>query len=519
MAPATGMSSYVHGRNADAPTNLDDIKVPVPGSKDDRKQKSKNNLAHRDRSQPSRQGRRQGNATLISNHSSADNLSTTASTTCRRSGGDQLLETRSRSYDRRGTNGDQNDATFGGTDYDEDPDADQDLPQDPRAEAFQRMKAEAKVANGTSTIAQTHIKGDSYPPTTTGVPSVTDHRDRNEVRASGGLHNLPTHAAQRSIYSARAQKPQLHPQTTRHQSHTAPHAQEQPLVTSHQLQDTRPLDSEPQSDFDASTNFAFGRPPNIKKEVAVHTFRPQKQAVDSRPHTPEIKADAARSRREPGKQATGQADPAMNDHLVATEKYAYQNGRQSRVAEVQSHHEIHGASAGQALVSDQRPASDALTEEDPDEQPEPQVFREEPLDYDLEELYNKDYASLKAEPFDHSPHAQPFVIPGLPDTAVLTDKLVRLNGAEPQTQASFFTSLNIDEWEEAGDWFLDRFGETIKRLKDVRREKRKAARAFEDEIEVREMAISKKRVLTRAAMVEMKTSGAAVLQGTPGKKR
>jgi len=170
-------------------------------------------------------------------------------------------------------------------------------------------------------------------------------------------------------------------------------------------------------------------------------------------------------------------------------------------------------------MSDQRPASDALTEEDPDEQPEPQVFREEPLDYDLEELYNKDYASLKGEPFDHSPHAQPFLIPGLPDTAVLTDKLVRLNGAEPQTQANFFTSLNIDEWEEAGDWFLDRFGETIKRLKDVRREKRKAARAFEDEIEVRETAVSKKRVLTRAAMVEMKTSGSAVLQGTPGKKR
>jgi hypothetical protein len=53
----------------------------------------------------------------------------------------------------------------------------------------------------------------------------------------------------------------------------------------------------------------------------------------------------------------------------------------------------------------------------------------------------------------------------------------------------------------------------------VRREKRKAARAFEDEIEVRETAVSKKRALTNAAMIEMKTSGIAVLQGTPGKKR
>jgi hypothetical protein len=170
-------------------------------------------------------------------------------------------------------------------------------------------------------------------------------------------------------------------------------------------------------------------------------------------------------------------------------------------------------------MSDQRPASDALTEESRDEQPEPQIANEQPLDYDLEELYNKDYASLKGEPFDHSPQAQSFVVPGLPNTAVLTDKLVKLNGANPQTQASFFASLNIDEWEEAGDWFLDRFGETINRLKDVRREKRKAARAFEDEIEVRETAVSKKRALTSVAMSEMKASGAAILQGTPGRKR
>jgi hypothetical protein len=170
-------------------------------------------------------------------------------------------------------------------------------------------------------------------------------------------------------------------------------------------------------------------------------------------------------------------------------------------------------------MSDQRPTSDALPEENPDERPQSQMVSEQPLDYELEELYNKDYASLKGELFDHSPQAQPFIIPDLPSIAVLTDKLLQLNGAEAQTQAHFFASLNIDEWEEAGDWFLDRFGETIKRLKDVRREKRKAARAFEDEIEVREAAVTKKRVLIRTAMVEMKTSGAAVLQGTPGKKR
>jgi hypothetical protein len=521
MAPGTGMAGFVQDRNGDAPPDLGDLKRTVPSTKDERKQKSKNNALHREKSQSSRLGRHPGNASLKSNNSSADNLSTTASTTRQKSGGDQRLETRSRSYDRQGTNGDQHAAMFGGTDYNEDPDADQDLPENPMmAEKFSRMYAESRVANGSPTIAQTHIKGDSYPPTSAGAPSVTDQRDRNEIRAPGGLQNLPTHAANRSIYGARAQKPQLPPTSTHHQPPATARAREQAPVTTHQMQDTKPLESEPPSDFDASAGFSYGRAPTVKKEVAVHVFRPQKQPVNPKPLTVEAKADSLRPRQEPTTKASAQGDPALGEPLASTERHAYQHERQPRVTEVQSYHNHHGDSAGQALMSDQGPASDVLTEEDPAEQLEQhQVFDEEPLDYGLQELYNKDYASLQGEPFDHGPNGQPFIISGLSDSAVLTEKLVHLKGAEPKTQADFFESLNIDDWEEAGDWFLDRFGETIKRLKDIRREKRKAARAFEDEIEVRETAVNKKRTLTHAAMIEMKTSGAAVLQGTPGKKR
>ena len=519
MAPATGMAGFVQGRNGDATTDLNDLKMQVPGTKSERKRKSRNNAVHRENGQPGRQGRQQGDAPTKSNNSSADNLSTTASTTRRRSGGDQRLETRSRSYDRHGTNGDQAAAFFGGTDYDEDPDADQDLPQDPLEEKFERMHAESRIANGSPTIAQTHIKGDSYPPTSAGVPSVTDHRDRNEVRASGGLQNLPTHAAERSIYGTRAPRSQLQPTTTRRQAPTAPHGPEQPSMTSHQLHDIRPIDSEPTSDYGASAGFAFAPAPVIKKEVAVHAAHPLKQAVSSRPLAAGVKVDAPRPDREPNQPAVAQANSATNHQTASTERHAYQHERHPRVTEVQSYHSHQGASAGQAPMSDQGPASDALTEQDPVEHFEQQVVNEEPLDYDLQELYNKDYASLKGEPFDHSPNGQPFVVPGLSDSAVLADKLVHLSGAEPKTQVEFFESLNIDDWEEAGDWFLDRFGETIRKLKDIRREKRKAARAFEDEIEVRETAVNKKRTLTQAAMIEMKANGAAVLQGTPGKKR
>jgi hypothetical protein len=521
MAPETGMASFVKGRNGEVNTDLTDLKRPVsnPGVKEERKQNSKQGTNVRREKTPSgRQSRTQGNAK--SNNSSTDNLSTTASTSRQKTGGDHHLETRSHSYDRHGTIGGQHPAIFGGTDYDDEPDNDQDLPGDPLhpGEAkFQGLLAKARDPTD-NTIAQTHIKGDSYPPTTDGEPSVTDHHDRREVRASGGLQNLPTHAAERSIYVARGRRQQQpqQPSNNRHQLPTASHAQGQHRVSAYQLQDTRPLDPEPASEYDASAGFSFARGPNVKKETTVHASHPQKQAVQLRPIPAEVKVDAPRPQRDAGKQAAAQVDPAANDHLMPLERHAYRPERQPRAAELQDYH--HGASDGQAPMPDQIPASDALTEEDPIEQLEQPEFNGDSLDYGLGELYTKDYASLKAEPFDQPSNAQPFVDHSLPESAVLAEKLPHLSSAEPKTQADFFTSLNIEEWEEAGDWFLGRFGDTILKLKDVRREKRKAARAFEDEIELRETAVNKKRSLTNAALVDMKASGAAVLLGTPGKK-
>jgi hypothetical protein len=521
MAPETGMASFVKGRNGEVNTDLTDLKRPVPnpGAKEERKQKSKQSTAvRREKSTSGRQSRAQGNAN--SNNSSTDNLSTTASTSRQKTGGDHHLETRSHSYDRHGTIGGQHPAIFGGTDYDDEPDNDQDLPDDPPRgkEAFDRMLTESREP-ADNTIAQTHIKGDSYPPTTDGSPSVTDQHDRNGIRASGGLQNLPTHAAERSMYVARPQRQQQqrsHPFNTRHQLPTASHAHGQHRVSAHQLQDTRPLNSEPTSEYNVSAGFSFARGPNVKKEVTVNASHPQKQPVQLRPIPAEVKVDAPRPHRESGKQAAAQANPAANDHLMPLERHAY---RPERQPEIQDYHHHHAASDGQAMMPDQTPASDALTEEDPAEQLEQQEFNVDSLDYGMAELYNKDYSSLKAEPFDRPPNAQPFTDHGLPESAVLTEKLPHLSSAAPKTQSDFFASLNIDEWEEAGDWFLDRFGDTIKKLKDVRREKRKAARAFEDEIEIREAAVSKKRSLTQAAMGDMKASGAAVLMVTPGKKK
>jgi hypothetical protein len=187
MAPTTGMASFVKGRNEEMNTDLTDLKraVPIPGAKEERKQKAKQSTTvRREKSTSGRQSRTQGNAK--SNNSSTDNLSTTASTSRQKTGGDRHLETRSHSYSRHATNGDQHPAMFGGTDYDDEPANDQDLPDDPldpEEARFQGFLAKARDPTE-NTIAQTHIKGDSYPPTTDGSPSVTDQHDRRGPRVA-----------------------------------------------------------------------------------------------------------------------------------------------------------------------------------------------------------------------------------------------------------------------------------------------------------------------------------------------
>lgn len=519
------MLGFVKGRNGDVNPDLGDLKrpVPSPGAKADKKSKSKhNNTVTRERSQTGRQGRLDESTSARSNNSSTENLSTTASTSRQRTGKDHRLETRSHSYDRRPVNGDQQHAAFGGTDYDDQSDITQDLPDDPLASGkrnYDKMKAEmeeSRKGTGSPTIAQTQIKGDSYPPTSAGVPSVTDQPERAEVRVTGGLQNLPNHAAVRMNFGPRNQRHQQQFAGARPQLQTTYNAKVQPPAPSHQPQDIRNLDSEPGMEYDASAGFSFGLGPNVKKEATVQSSHRPKQAVPPQPLPTEVKAAAARGHREIDKPAVVQVTPVADDYLPTPATHTFHPERQSHVAEVRDYQH---PSARHASLPAQGPASDALTEEDQVEQFEQQEFTDEPLDYGPPELYNKDYASLKAEPFDHHPNAPPFIVSGLPESAALTDKIAHLAHEEPKTQSEFFASLNIDEWEEAGDWFLDRFGETIKKLKEVRREKRKASRAFEDDIEVREVAVRKKRVLTHTAMADMKSNGAAVLTGTPGKKK
>ncbi len=152
----------------------------------------------------------------------------------------------------------------------------------------------------------------------------------------------------------------------------------------------------------------------------------------------------------------------------------------------------------------------------PEHEPAPQSSD---LDYDIEDLRQMDFQTLKDQSFDFDPNAKQPVLPTVHQQDPLEHKLSTVESLEPTSQFDFFASMSLNDWEQAGDWFLGRFGDVLAKMKDVRQGKRKAAQSFEDEIESRYLAVGKKRKLIEVSMNEMKENGGKVLAGTPKKVR
>lgn len=141
-------------------------------------------------------------------------------------------------------------------------------------------------------------------------------------------------------------------------------------------------------------------------------------------------------------------------------------------------------------------------------------------DYDRKDLFEMDYDDLKTQDFDENPRASPPVLSDEVSTRPLVDRLeyVHEHLDEP-SQAKFFTELKLAEWEEAGDWFLDRFQDIITRTRNARREKRKLAAEIEREVEQRHRHVAKKRRQVDEALGEMGQHGNTLLerQRTPSR--
>jgi hypothetical protein len=152
--------------------------------------------------------------------------------------------------------------------------------------------------------------------------------------------------------------------------------------------------------------------------------------------------------------------------------------------------------------------------------PEPRPESKEPQpgngDYDLPALYEKTYDELKAEDFDTVPRGKPQVLSDDMLQKPLAERLSHVGDhLDAGDQHKFFGALNTNEWQDAGDWFLDQFSDIIKRTKEARQKKRKLASDFEDQIEKRYRHVAKRQQHVKDALDKMKTQGEGLVPKSP----
>lgn len=137
------------------------------------------------------------------------------------------------------------------------------------------------------------------------------------------------------------------------------------------------------------------------------------------------------------------------------------------------------------------------------------------LDYEVDILSTMKYSELKDQPFDSNPKPLPSVIPESltgPEMS-LERRLEYFRSQERTHQASFFAHMPMDQWEESGDWFLDRFGDIMAKLKGARQAKRDVSKVFEEELAVREEAVRAKSAGIQEILKQMRAGGEGVLRG------
>lgn len=138
-------------------------------------------------------------------------------------------------------------------------------------------------------------------------------------------------------------------------------------------------------------------------------------------------------------------------------------------------------------------------------------------DYDKNALKQKTFADLQNEHYDVDPRTQSKGHRKLKEDELHKKLQELLNKDRPQ-QKKLLHSLDVAQWDQAGDWFLDQFATIFEKFKKQRSERRSLSRSFEEQIAERHEVVSKKRKITEDELNGMKVSGRNVLD-TPKKMR
>jgi hypothetical protein len=163
---------------------------------------------------------------------------------------------------------------------------------------------------------------------------------------------------------------------------------------------------------------------------------------------------------------------------------------------------------------------------DDSEDGETDVLLAAPLDYPEETLRGMSYADLQAEPFD-APAPGPSSNDRANDPAAADGKKEDEDGERkasvaarveaamadaPEQQELAFNAMTLSEWEEAGEWFVGRFADVVRRVVEVRGRKRRAAAGAEAAIAARNAAVEEAERETSVVLAGMKEQGREILR-------
>ncbi|KAG8166988.1 hypothetical protein KVR01_002677 [Diaporthe batatas] len=135
-------------------------------------------------------------------------------------------------------------------------------------------------------------------------------------------------------------------------------------------------------------------------------------------------------------------------------------------------------------------------------------------DYDEEALRKMNFAELRNEPFDHDPARQVITSPAKPPADNLDDRLEFCRSKDEGAQAQLFTQMSVREWDESGDWFLERFSSVVTRMKEARQAKRKIVEQYEKEVSEREEEVRRSKEAIDRKLSKLKHDGSAMLKGS-----
>ncbi|KAK4544037.1 hypothetical protein LTR36_004535 [Oleoguttula mirabilis] len=552
---SSNMGTFVRKRNAnesaDGVRGFDDLKLNPPAVSNTRatlsrphQQPGKENTRRRGVPQQLRRASDEQQAFYDTDASDAGKTSTTMSMKRANAGNDPSRQPVLRAAG--GSSGPEGSESADGSDEEDEDDSEGAFPDDPlddeeipkihgRLNQKQEGLLAAKGGNDRRRDRDglPYMKGDSYPPTTSGRPSVSDQDDRAKAQAAQQNQAVPMAQPQQAGRQSSMRAP-LGPQSVQ-----VPAAVHQPLPdTQHGFTGPKqdghiqtPLPGTGSLEHVAKSGLAFGKPGPAKHHLPARPSEPLRQHI--LPQPPAAQQSLSTN--------TGQrgSRPDLKPERTDTREVAYQRpilspddaaAPQPRQKKESKSRQVRRASPPvQQQVTktapEPEPLSNAALEDQNDlsnrfeHEVEHHEEPKEELDYERSELYAMDYRALKKAKFDVNPNATYFGMLDDQPAITLTEQLASVSRLQPADQAHFMSTLDINQWEEAGDWFLGRFGELFSRFRGARQAKRKAASEFEEEIEARHGAVSKKRKLTENALSEMKTSGAQVLQGTPKKVR